>query len=76
MALVPGLSRSSRRRNVVDGQADLNGPEPQATHGHWWIKNHRLCQTVYLQDEGVRGCEIVFGDVYHMKRIDLNQVDQ
>jgi hypothetical protein len=69
------------------GKPEPNGPEPQVTHGHWWIKDHRLCETVYLQGEGLRdkGCEpinkltareILFGGVYRMKRIDLNQVDQ
>jgi hypothetical protein len=59
MALAPARLRLSRRRNVVDGKADPNGSEPQVTHGHWWIKNHRLCETVYLQGEGLRdnGCE-------------------
>ncbi len=68
------------------GKPEPNGPEPQVTHGRWWIKNHRLCETVYLQGEGLRdnGCElitkltereIVYGG-YRMRRIPVEYVDQ
>ncbi len=68
------------------GKPEPNGPEPRVTHGHWWIKDHRLCETVYLQGEGLRdnGCElitkltkreIVYGG-YQMKRIAMSDVDQ
>jgi hypothetical protein len=67
------------------GKPDPNGPEPHVTHGYWWIKDHRLCETVYLQAEGLRdnGCElitkltkhkIVYGG-YQMKRIAMSEVD-
>jgi hypothetical protein len=68
------------------GRPDPNGSEPKVTHGRWRIKDHRLCETVYLQGEGSRdnGCEpvtkltrreIVYGG-YQMKRIALTEVDR
>ena len=43
------------------GRPDPNGAEPKVTHGQWKIKDHQLCETVYLQEEGLRdnGCEVI-----------------
>ena len=68
------------------GRPDPKGPEPKVTHGEWHIKDHRLCETVYVQDEGARdnGCElitklnhreIVYGS-YRMKRISIKEVEK
>jgi hypothetical protein len=65
----------------------LTGPEPRITHGYWWINYHQLCETVYVQCQGLQsnGCESInkltshgflFGGVYHMKRIRLSDVDR
>src|SRR5438046_5655018 len=68
------------------GRPDPNGAEPKVTHGQWKIKDHQLCETVYLQEEGLRdnGCEvitmlnhreIVYGG-YRMKRISIKEVEK
>lgn len=68
------------------GRPEPNGPAPQATHGKWWIKDHRLCETVYVEGEGLQdnGCEIItrltkheieYGS-YRMKRIKQSEVDK
>lgn len=68
------------------GRPDPKGPEPKVTHGHWKIKDHQLCETVYVQDEGLRdnGCElitklnhseIVYGG-YRMERISIKEVEK
>ena len=68
------------------GRPDPKGAEPKVTHGHWKIKDHRLCETVYVQDEGWRdnGCEaitklnhreIVYGG-YRMERISMKDVEK
>jgi hypothetical protein len=68
------------------GRPDPKGPEPKVTHGKWKIKDHQLCETVYLQDEGWRenGCEqitklnhreIAYGG-YRMERIRIKEVEK
>ena len=68
------------------GRPDPNGAEPKVTHGQWKIKDHQLCETVYLQEEGLRdnGCElitklnqreIIYGG-YRMKRISIKEVEK
>jgi hypothetical protein len=68
------------------GRPDPKGPKPKVTHGHWKIKDHQLCETVYVQDEGLRdnGCElitklnhseIVYGG-YRMERISIKEVEK
>ena len=68
------------------GRPDPKGSEPKVTHGHWKIKEHQLCETVYVQDEGWRdnGCEpitklnhseIIYGG-YRMERISMKEVEK
>ncbi len=68
------------------GKPQPSGPVPQVTHGKWWIKDHQLCETVYVEGAGLQsnGCEMItrltkheieYGG-YRMKRIKLTEVDK
>ena len=91
--LMIGAWRSPRHDYVylADGTWWMGKPEPMATppqitHGKWWIKDHKLCQTAIVAGEGSQdeGCDVITkltkSDIqyghFHMKRIRLDQVDE